>query len=187
MVAVDPELPDPVDIMSSRILNVAILLATIGSAAVSVRWADREFRRVEPPTETARPVPRPEWFWALNRPYRRLQFDWTWVCVAATVGMGAVVARDPRPRRRPGAIVVIVALLVGVVSAAHYLVTAPAIFRTHGDCYGLHNALQVRVPGAILGAWALTWGRKAEWRGRLIGWMWMVQVGMLVAYGILFG
>jgi hypothetical protein len=171
--------------MRSRVAYLAILLATVASAAVAVGWADGEFQRVEPPSEIARPVPRPDWVWAMNRPYRRFQFDWTWVCVAATVGMGAVVARGPS--RPPGTIVVIVALLVGVVTVGHYLLTAPAIFRTNGDCYGLHNALQVRMPGAILGAWVVTWGRKSGWRGRLIGGIWMVPVAMLVVYGILFG
>jgi hypothetical protein len=52
---------------------------------------------------------------------------------------------------------------------------------------GLRNALEFAIPGAILGVWAVTWGRKMEWRGLLIGWMWMAQVAMLVAYGVLFG
>jgi hypothetical protein len=171
--------------MSSRVWTVWILLATIASAVVAVRWADREFQRVEPPSGTVWSVPRPEWVWALNRPYRRFQHDWTWVCVAATAGMGAVVARDSW--RRAGTIVVIVALLVGIVTTAHYLLAAPPISRRNGASYGLHNALQVRVPGAVLGTWAVTWGRKSDWRGRLIGGMWMVEVGMLIAYGVLFG
>ena len=79
-------------------------------------------------------------------------------------------------------------LLVGLGTAAHYLLTAPPIFRTNGDCYGLRSALNVRVPGAVLGAWVVTRGRRRMgWAGRLVGGLWMVGVAMLVAYGILFG
>lgn len=173
--------------MNRRALNVAIVLATTVSAVIVVRWADGEFQRVEPPTRPDAPIPRPRWIWSWHRPYRRLQSDWIWVCASATVGLGASVLLDPRARRRPGAGVALVALLVGVVTASHYLLAAPAIFRRNGDCYGLRDALQFRVPGAILGAWAVTWGRKPDWRSRLIGGMWMADVAMLVAYGIVFG
>jgi|GEM_PF-3852288 len=175
--------------MSSRVLNVLILLATITLGVIAVRWADREFQRVEPPSENFRPVARPWWMWTIHRPYRRLQHAWTWVCAAVTLGAGAV-ALDPKTWKRPvdpGTVIVVVALLVSGVTIANYLLASPAIFRRNGDCYGLINALEYRVPGAILGTWAVTFGRKAGWRGRLVGWMWMAGVGMLIAYGILFG
>jgi hypothetical protein len=65
--------------------------------------------------------------------------------------------------------------------AAHFFLAAPAIFKSNGICYGLRDALQFRVPGAILGALAVTWGRKVDWRGWLVAGLWMVEVGMLVA------
>jgi hypothetical protein len=178
--------------MRSRAINAIILLAAIALAVVAVRWADREFERVDLGSETFRPAHRPDWIWVLHRPYRRLQHDGIWACVAATVGIGAILAVDRRTwsRRglsRPGTVVILVTLLVGVATAAHYLLAAPGIYRLNGTCYGLRNALEFAIPGAILGVWAVTWGRKMEWRGLLIGWMWMAQVAMLVAYGVLFG
>jgi hypothetical protein len=171
----------------SRWPDVAILLAALIMAVVAVRWADAEFRRVQPTTAPARNLSRPNWVGASLRPFERLMNAWVWVCVSATVGVWAVAVRDPKSWRRPGTVVVTVALLVGVVTAVHLLVGAAAIFRRNGLCYGLRNALEARVPGAIIGAWAITWGRKHDWASRVVSGMWMGHPGMLVAHALLFG
>jgi hypothetical protein len=178
--------------MSRRWSLVAILLATLALACVAVRWADREFQHIEPPSRGANQagVSRPDWVRALGRPYRRFRNGWAWACVAATVGVAAVVASDARTWRAPlgsGSIVSLVTLLIVVATLAHFLLAAPPFFRAEGVCYGLRDALQYRVPGAILGAWCVTWGRKSDWRGRLVVGMWMVNMGLLVAYPALFG
>jgi hypothetical protein len=168
---------------------MAILLVASCFAAIAVRWADGEFRRIEPPVEEFHSVSRPDWVWAMHRPYRRVENAWIWVCSAVSLAMGALVTLDGRWRRPwpSGTIIVLVALMVGILTTAHFFLAAPAMFKTNGLCYGLRNALEFRVPGAILGALVVTWGRKVDWRGRMIVGVWAVEVGMLVAYGVLFG
>lgn len=184
-----------------RWIDLIIFLATIAMADALVRWADREYLRVEPPSQRSRPSDgsRPDWLLTWLHPYRRLQHDWFWFCVAATVGAGALLAVDGRTwtrrgRARPGTMVVFVSLLVGGVTAAHHILIAPPFGRPNGLSYSLLNALEFRMPGAILGVWVVTWLR--PWRGspdprehtaRIVGWIWMANVGLLVGYGLLFG
>jgi hypothetical protein len=179
------------------------ILILVGAAAVAfagVAWADREFVRVEPkaPDVNTHVVERPDWFWGLIYPYRRFQHDWIWVCVAATLGAGAVLARDGWGRRslsRPGTNAVFVMLLVGGLTAAQQLLVRHPIFASaYGMSYDLIEVLNAGVPGAIIGAWVVSWfgsrRRDPDWRerfARLVGWLWMVDVAMLIAYGLLFG
>lgn len=181
--------------------DVVILLATIALAVTTVRWADREHLRVEPPAKAQRrrTVPRPDWVRALEYPYRRLQHDWFWLCVAATLGVGGILASDGRTwsRRglsRPGTTVVLVVLLVGGVTAAQQTLTEPGSARPYGLSYSLRNALGFRLPGAILGVWVVAWLRPRRgspgWRertARIVGWIWITDVGLLIGYGLVFG
>ena len=171
--------------MIRRLAIVAILLTTLASAIILVRWADGEFHRVEPPGVSPR----------RDRPYRRIQHALIWVGAAASVGMGAIVALDGRKRPcGPGTLAAVVSALIVVATAADFLLAAPAIDRQNGTCYGLRNVLEYRVPGAIIGAWAVAWlwPRRAqpdwrEWGGRIVFSLWMANVSMLIAHGVLFG
>ncbi|WP_435008446.1 hypothetical protein P12x_005656 [Tundrisphaera lichenicola] len=178
--------------MNRRWPVFAIILATLVLAVILIRWADGEFLRIESSSidVNTHAVRRPDWFWVLLYPYRRFQHGWTWACVAATVGMGAIVALDGKVWRRParpGRAIVLVALSVMCLSMIFVVLAAPPIFRANGICYGLSDAVHYRVPGAILGAWVVTWGRRIDWRGQLVGWVWAAEVGMMIAYGFLFG
>ncbi len=168
---------------------ILVLLAAVCLTVVAVRWADGEFQRLDPPEPKVHSVERPDWIWAIQKPYRWVQNSWFWIGSVATLAMGALVALDGR-RRRPyssGPIVVMVALVVGSLTAIHFLLTASAFFKLNGICYGLQNALFFRVPGAILGALVATRARKIDWRGTLVAGLWMMDVALLIAYGVLFG
>jgi hypothetical protein len=178
-----------------------VLLATLALAVVLVRWADREYLRVEAPNTAERlhTVSRPDWVWAMEHPYRRLGHDWVWLCVAANLVAAAVLATDCRifSRRRLarlGTAVVLVSLLVGGVSVAQQLLVPPALGPSYGLSYSLLNALEPRLTGAILGVWVVFWLRPRRGRpdfreriARLVGWMWMANVALLIGYGLLFG
>lgn len=183
-----------------RWLDVVLIVATVAAAIVLVRWADQEYLRVETPfAYQVRTVNRPEWVWALQRPYQRLQHGWPWFCVAATLGAGAILAcdRETWTRRRlsrPGTTVVFVVILLGALTAAHQAFLAPTFTRSNGICYSVSNGLNFRLPGAILGVWVVGWLRphhsKPDWperAGRMVGWMWLANVGLLIGYGVLFG
>ena len=174
--------------MRSRILTIAMLLGTIALTAAWVPWADREFQRAETSTD-AHAVSRPPWVWAIQRPYRRLQHAWTMLCLAVTVGSGVIVL-DPKTWRRPvdpATIIVIVALVASGLTAANAMMASTWMRNPNGFSYVLGNLLEYRMPGAILGAWFVTLGRKVGWRGQLIAGMWMAGVAMTIAYGVIFG
>lgn len=190
---------------------MAILLAAASLAVVAVRWADREFLAAEPLPESPplHSASRPGWVWPLHRPYRRVQHDGVWFAAAATLGVGALLARDGRiwDRRglsRPGAAGVLVALLVGGGAVAHQLLAGrPLYTQAAGACYDLRNALDLRLPGAVLGAWIVAWlgwlgwlgsprrrRRRPDWReraARAVGWLWLADAGLLIAYALFFG
>lgn len=180
---------------------VLIVLVTTVLAWILVRWADREYRRVERPVRVERrhSVPRPDWIWALEYPYGRCQHDWVWICAAFTLGVGAILATDGRTwsRRglsRPGTMVVLVVLVVGGVTIAQQSLALPVSARPNGLSYSLGNALEYRLPGAIVGVWVVAWLRPrrrcTDWRERaagFVGWSWMATVGLLIGYGLLFG
>jgi len=183
--------------------DLAIVLVAVGLAFAAVSWADREFLLAEPPSREPPPQvsTRPAWLLEWNHPYRRMQHDAVWVFGAATVGIGAVIARDGRTRRRgglsgPGTMVVLVTLLVGGVAVANQLLAErPNVSPPAGLSHYLGNVLQYRLPGAILGAWVVGWlgsrrRTRPDWRERLaraVGWLWMATVGLLVGHAILFG
>jgi hypothetical protein len=168
---------------------VAVLLAAACLLVVAVRWADGEFQPLDRPGQETHFVSRPDWIWAIHWPYRRVQNSWIWICSVATLAMGALVVLDGRWRRpySSGTIVVMVALVVGGLTAIHFLLTDPASFNPSGIRYGLQNTLSSCVPGAILGALAATRARKMDWRGALVTGLWMTDVALLIAYGVLFG
>lgn len=184
-----------------RRADALILLATIAVAVVLVRWADREYLRVEAPAAWRRSqvVSRPDWVWPLEQPYRRLQHDWVGLCVAATLGVVGLLAIDGRTwtRRglaRPGTIAVLAILLVGGASAATFLLVPVGPRHSVGLSYDLGDVLAFRMPGTILGVWVVGWLRPHRGRpdlrerlARLVGWMWMARVGLLIGYGLLFG
>lgn len=186
---------------SLRWLDVLILTATLVVAFAMVSWADAEYRRVEAPSmpRAIHAVSRPSWFWLLEGPYRRLKHDWFWLCVAYTLGIGAILVcrRETWTRRRlsrPGTIVVFVLILLRTVTAAHQAFLAPAFARPSGMCYSLTNVLNFRLHGAILGVWVVGWLRPSrsvpDWperAGRIVGWMWLANVGLLIGCGVLFG
>jgi hypothetical protein len=182
----------------SRWPDIVIALAAIALAIVTVRWADREFLIRELPDRSAHWTARPAWLIRLNHPYRRLQHDIIWVCVAATVAAGAILARDPatwtrRGLSRPGTAAVLVILLAGGVTVAdRLLVGRYGLAASNALSYDLRNALDYRIPGAIIGAWVVAWPwwrRRPAWRERMarfVGLLWMANVGLLIAYGLLF-
>jgi hypothetical protein len=180
--------------------DILILVGAAVVAYVGVAWADREFVRFEPKAldVNTHVVERPDWFWGLVYPYRRFQHDWIWVCVAATLGAGALLARDGWGRRslsRPGANAVFVMLLVGGLTVAQRLLAwMPRFVAAQGTSHDLDEVLNAGLPGAIIGSWVVSWfgsrRRDPDWRerfARLVGWLWMVDVAMLIAYGLLFG
>jgi hypothetical protein len=193
-----------------RWTDVMILVATIALACAILRWADRQFRRVEGPSRFLRiegpsqlrnrgNVHRPEWVWAMAHPYRRLQHDWLWISVVVTLGAAGMLALDRRTWHRwglsrPGTIVVLVALLVGGATVAQQILMVPLSSRPNGLCYSLRNALEFRMPGAILGVWVVTWLRpvrgRPDWRERFarsVGWIWIANVGLLIGFGLIVG
>lgn len=165
-----------------------------------VRWADQEYLRLELPfAYQVHTVSRSEWIWPLQRPYQRLQHAWPWLCAAATLGVGGVLAfdRETWTRRRlsrPGTIIVFVTILLGTVAATHQAFLAPPFIRTAELSYSLRNAVEFRMPSAILGAWVVAWlsphRSVPDWperAGRIVGWMWWANVGLLIGFGVLFG
>jgi hypothetical protein len=186
---------------SDRWIAILVLLATIAMAVPLVQWADRQFLRVEPPpmVRRRRTVSRPDWVFACEHPYRRMQHDWLWFGVAATVGAGVLLATDRRTwtRRRlarPGTTGVLVMLLLGGVLAIQQVLVPPPFGRSNGLNYDLRNALEIPLSGAILGVWVVRWLRPARSRpdrreltARFVGWMWMANIALLIGYGLLFG
>lgn len=174
--------------MKRRIALIVIAIATLALAVATVVWGDGEFRRYMPATVPPRVVSRPDWVRVLYHPYQRFQNAWFWIRVVATAGAWATVALDGRKGlARPGTAVVTVAFLFICLKSAHFLLAVPTIYRPFGTTVGLHHALAFQVPGAILGAWAVTWGRKPDWRGRIITGMWASGFVLLFTHGILFG
>lgn len=185
--------------------TAAILVAVVvmvAAAAPLVRWADAEFLRVEPPPQRERrshAVARPDWVFALEHPYRRMEFDSLWLTVAATLGVGVLLAIDGRTwtRRRlarPGTGGVFATLLVGgVLTAQTVLAPGPSVM-TNGLCYALFNTLALAIPGLVVGVWVVAWLRRRRGRpdlreriAQVITWMWMAQIGLLIGYGLIFG
>ncbi|WP_435016350.1 hypothetical protein TA3x_003915 [Tundrisphaera sp. TA3] len=172
-----------------RRAEFAILLTSFALGVVLVRWADEQLGPFTMPGEGFRFPGRPAWYLAMLGGYRRLQNAWIWACVAATIGMAGLVLLDERWRRPwpAGSILVAVAFLVGGSMAASYVMIAPPISRRAGLCSGLHGTLEIVVPGAVLGAYVGTLGRPIDWRGRLVGGMWLAELGMMIASGLIFG
>jgi len=173
-------------------VDLAIVLGAVALGVGLVRWADSEYVRVAGPPSGVKAID--EWQWR----YRRGCHAWLWVAATWTLGVGAILARagrfgNRRGLQRAGTRVVLVILVVGGATAAHFLLAAPRYLQTNGTSYGLYNALQLRVPGAILGAWVVGGvgsRRRVDWReraGRLAGWLWIADVGLLVASGFCFG
>ena len=187
-----------------RRTDVVILSAALALAVVAVRWADRDFDRVEPASmPIGRSISRPEWARALERPSRRVQYVLPCLPAVATLAVAAILAGDalsrPRVRRRragPGAVVIGVALAVGGILAASQFSFGPPFRKGISSYFDLDEALRVQVPGAILGAWvALRLGarrraRPLGWRdgaARLVGWAWMVDIAWMIAHAVVFG
>jgi hypothetical protein len=178
-----------------------LVLAALPLAVLLVQWADREYLRVEAPNIAQRrpTVSRPDWVWACENPYRRFSHDWTWLCVAATIGACGLLATDGhiftrRRLARPGTAAVLVGLLVGGAFVAQQLLVPPTLGRSNGLSCNLRNALETRLTGAILGVWVVSWLRPPRGRpdfreraARLVGWMWMAGIVLMIGYGLLFG
>jgi hypothetical protein len=78
-------------------------------------------------------------------------------------------------------------------SVDQQILVIPVSSRPNGLCYSLLNALEYRMPGAILGVWVVTWLRpgrgRPDWRERVarsLGGIWMMNVGLLIGYGLIF-
>ncbi|MHB1558570.1 MAG: hypothetical protein ACYC61_14025 [Isosphaeraceae bacterium] len=185
--------------------TAAILVAvgvTIAAAVPLVRWADAEFLRVEPPPQRARrshDVARPAWVFALEHPYRRMQFDSLWLTVAATLGAGVLLAISGRTRARrrlarPGTTGVFATLLVGSLLTAQTLLAPAPFVMTNGLCYAVFNALGLAIPGLVVGVWVVAWVRRRRGRpdlreriAQVVTWIWLAQIGLLIGYGLIFG
>jgi hypothetical protein len=146
-----------------------------------------------------RPDDRPDWVKAIYLPYRRVQRDGFWLSVVATVSIAALIASDRRTwsRRgmsRPGTTVAAVTLLTGGVTALHFFFLTWQDTSRMGLSYDVMNILEYRIPGAVIGAWVVTWlGRRRKRRrpgrdrlGYLVGWIWMANVVLLIAYDVIF-
>ncbi len=129
--------------------------------------------------------------------YSRVRNALPWAGVAATLGAAGLVAADPRSRRRPwsaGAITVATAAFTAAVVIASYILTFPPAFRANRDFINLGDQLGTRVPGAVIGVWvalllAPRRRRRApmELAGLLVGGIWMLDVVLLILYGVIFG
>lgn len=183
-----------------RRTDLVIALATAALACALVWWADREHARVQPwsPPSPRTGVWRPDWVWWREHLYGRLQHGWFWFGMAATVGAGALLACDRRTwtRRglsRPGTAAVALALLIGGTTAAQ-LMLSPRGAGPNGLCYALRNTLEMSIAGAVLGVWTVFRLRPrrgaVDWRervARVVGWVWLGNIALLVAYGLIFG
>jgi hypothetical protein len=194
-----------VEVPRRAVPATAILFAVVVMTAAAVplvRWADAELLRVEPPPQRelrSHGVARPDWVFALEHPYRRMQFDSLWLTVAATLGAGTFLAVDGRTwtRRRlarPGTAGVFAALLVGGVLTAQTLIAPGPFVMTNGPCYALFNVLSLGIPGVVVGVWVVAWLRPRRGRPDLseriaqaVTWSWMAQIGLLIGYGLIFG
>lgn len=173
-----------------------IVLTAIGLAIALVQWSDKAYVRVIGSPIRLPAVSRPDWVWRLNVPYRRVVHNWPWVGVAATVGAAGLIARDRRTwsRRglsRPGTVLILVILVVGSVTLMSQACAPPS---PNGLCFSLTSALVWRVPGAVVGFWVVAWFRRrrgvSDWRQRLahlVGWGWVGNLVLTIAYGVLFG
>lgn len=167
-------------------LRVVIILAAVALGAVLMQRADAEFEL----------LPRsPSIGWEPT--YSRVRNTLPWAGVAATLGAAGLIAADPRSRRRPwppGAITVAAAAFTMSVVIAFYLLTFPPSLRANRDYINLAAQLGTGVSGAVIGAWAaLLLGprrrRRAPMRlaGLLVGGLWMLDVVLLILYGVIFG
>ena len=185
--------------MPRFLLDSLILLAAAVLGVVLVAWADAEFVRVQPPGgDLAADATRPDWLMAWRYPSDRAQHDTPWALLAATLGVGGVIARRGGYRfgrgvRQPGALVVLVVLLLGGLTIAQGLPAMPAHALSNGLCFALTDRLDVRLPGAALGAWVVAWPARrrpadpAERLARLVGMLWVLDAGALAALGLVFG
>ena len=165
-----PGLPFRGLLMTSRILVAAIFLTTVAGGIVAVRWADRDFPARRAAIASARRGGRVCMGQVAPSALSPIAARQHWACVAASLGMGAVLAAGGRaPRSGPGVSAAIVSALVVAATVGHSLLAAPAIFWMNGTSYGLGNALEFTVPGAILGAWTVGWLLAKAGTSRLAG------------------
>ncbi len=178
------------------------VLATVVAVVPLVRWADAEFLRVEPPPRSERrshTPSRPAWVFALEHPYRRVQFDSLWLTVAATLGASVFLTTDGRTwtRRRlarPGTAGVFASLLVGGVLTTQPLIAPGPFAMTNGPCYALFNVLSLGIPGLLVGVWVVAWLRPRRGQhllreriAQVVTWTWPAHIGLLIGYGLIFG
>jgi hypothetical protein len=181
--------------------DIAILIGTAALAVLAVLWSEREYAHMNPQFKVLRnSSSRAAWVRAIYGPSQRFQRDWAWFCVASTVGVGALLACDGQARNRvsqPGTNALFVMLLIGGVTAINQILAKqPRFSKIPGLSYSLdpENLLRNGSTGAYLGTCVVAWlwprRRRPDGRercARIVGWLWMVDVGLLVVSGVLFG
>ncbi len=147
--------------MADRLRRIAVLLdlscviAALVAGGFAAAWADAQFLRMEP--KPAGPVPAAGWASAGEWPFRRFWHDSAFVLGPITLGaaaptLRAAIASRGRSLRRPGALAVTVAVIVGGISALLQCLSGrPTFAGPPALSYDLRNALEFRVPGA---SWA---------------------------------
>ena len=174
--------------------EVVVLIATLALATALVRWADAEFVRTHPPTatEASRPVARPGWVGAWQRPFDRFEHDQVFGTAALTVGMGIILARRGRWTRRglrqPGSRLVLICLIVGGALFASLLAIGLTWQFGPGIRGGLRDLLNFRLPGLVVGAWVVGGSRRRSWRradgieraARVVGGLWLLSPALFI-------
>lgn len=101
---------------------------------------------------------------------------------------------EPQGKVRPGTTVVLVVLLLGGLTAAHQILSPPGFGRWDLLGSSLTYALQFRMPGVAVGAMVVAGLRPKrglpDWReraARMVGWIWIANVGLAITSGLLFG
>ena len=183
--------------------DLLIFLVFAGLTLASVRWADEEWvaAEVTSPEPTFRAVARPEWVWRMQKPYRRFVHDYFWICPPVTLGLLAVVARDRstwsrRGIARPGTRLVLMIAMVGTATCIHHVLFRPAVFSGNLTIsFQFSSILKYWSPGLVIGSWIVTRLDRRSRRppgsrerlARGVGWLWMANVALSIAYGIIFG
>ena len=183
--------------------DLVIFFVFAGLTVVSVRWADSEWFASEANSRQPafRAVARPEWAWEMQKPFQRIMHDYFWICPPITLGLLALVIRDPssfgrRGMARPGTRGVLMITMVGGVACIHHRLIRPAFFSGNLPLsFQFLNVLEYWILGLVIGSWIVTrLGRRSRrppgWRERLargVGWAWMANVALSIAYEIIFG